>query len=158
MGGEARCAIIGSSTISESLHASANHEVMSEFDLLDIGDATEVRAPDGSRVRVLLRTQGGSMAQFELDPGACSKPVSHRTVDELWFVLSGRGELWRARNGREEINALGPGICFSIRAGSHFQFRASQDAPLRIVAATMPPWPGPDEAHEVEGPWIDTVP
>lgn len=128
---------------------------VSEFELSNLGDAPEARAPDGSRVRALLRTQGGSMAHFELEPGACSKAVAHHRVDELWFVLSGCGEIWRAHNGREEISALAPGTCFSIPHGFHFQFRASEDAPLRVVAVTMPPWPGPDEAYAVKGTWTE---
>ena len=130
---------------------------MSEFERLSLDDAPDVRAPDGSRVRVLLRTQGGSMAHFELEPGACSKAVAHRTVDELWFVVSGRGEVWRGQSGREDISALASGICFNIPAGSHFQVRASEDSRLRVVAVTMPPWPGSDEAYEVEGAWTDTM-
>lgn len=128
---------------------------MSEFGLSNLDDAPEVRAPDGARARELLRTQGGSMAHFELEPGACSKALAHHSVEELWFVLSGCGEIWRAHDGREEISTLAPGTCISIPPGFHFQFRASEDAPLRVVAVTMPPWPGPDEAYAVEGTWTE---
>src|SRR5580698_2554867 len=38
-------------------------------------------------------------------------------------------------------------------AGTHFQFRASDGAPLTVVGVTMPPWPGDDEAYEVPGTW-----
>ena len=43
-------------------------------------------APDGSDVRVLLRMHGGGMAHFELGPGETSAAVSHRTVEEIWFL------------------------------------------------------------------------
>ena len=59
-------------------------------------------APDGSLVRVLLRLDGGSMAHFELPAGQISKAVMHRTVEEIWFFLGGRGEMWRARDGASE--------------------------------------------------------
>jgi mannose-6-phosphate isomerase-like protein (cupin superfamily) len=36
---------------------------------------------------------------------------------------------------------------------THFQFRAASTGPLEAVAATTPPWPGPDEAYEVPGAW-----
>jgi mannose-6-phosphate isomerase-like protein (cupin superfamily) len=52
-------------------------------------------APDGSDVRVLLDFAAGSMAHFELRAGEISRAVMHRSVEEIWFVVSGRGEMWR---------------------------------------------------------------
>jgi len=48
-------------------------------------------APDGSDVRVLLGLAGGGMAEFELGAGKVSAAVTHRTIDEIWYVLEGRG-------------------------------------------------------------------
>jgi mannose-6-phosphate isomerase-like protein (cupin superfamily) len=118
--------------------------------------ARDVVAPDGSDVRILLRLAGGSMAHFELAGGRTSRAVVHRSVDEIWYVLSGRGEMWRSQAGRhdgEEIAPLEPGTCLSIPAGTRFQFRSLGDVPLAAVAVTMPPWPGEDEAGEVSGAW-----
>jgi len=115
-------------------------------------DPTAV-APDGSDVRVLLGLAGGSMAEFELAAGGVSAAVTHRTVEEIWYVLSGRGEMWRRQGPREEIVALEPGVCLTIPQGVHFQFRALGDGALRVVGITMPPWPSPDEAIVVTGPW-----
>jgi mannose-6-phosphate isomerase-like protein (cupin superfamily) len=112
--------------------------------------AAEV-APDGSRVRPLLRCAGGSMAHFSLEPGKTSLPVVHKTVDELWYVISGRGELWRRCEGEESIVPLNSGICLSILAGTAFQFRAVGAEALEIVAVTLPPWPGADEAQQTQG-------
>jgi mannose-6-phosphate isomerase-like protein (cupin superfamily) len=110
-------------------------------------------APDGSDVRILLRMGGGSMAHFELGPGLTSGAVAHHTVDEIWYVLSGLGQMWRRQDDREQTVDLEPGICLSIPAGTRFQFRAVGDVPLAAVAVTMPPWPGEDEAYEVPGIW-----
>ena len=110
-------------------------------------------APDGSDVRVLLKTPRGSMAHFELAGGRASDPIRHRAVDEIWFVLSGRGEMWRSAHGREEIVSLEPGVCVTIPAGTHFQFRGMDGAALAAVGVTMPPWPGPEEAVPVPGKW-----
>ncbi|HEY2051743.1 MAG TPA: hypothetical protein VGH03_20565, partial [Caulobacteraceae bacterium] len=52
-------------------------------------------APDGADVRVLLGLAGGSFAHFELAPGKVSNAVTHRTVEEIWYFLAGRGEMWR---------------------------------------------------------------
>ena len=116
----------------------------------------DIVAPDGSDVRVLLKTARGSMAHFELAGGRASDPIRHRAVEEIWFVLSGRGEMWRCAQEREEVVALEPGICITIPAGTHFQFRATQGAALTAVGVTMPPWPGPDEAIAVTGKWAAT--
>lgn len=108
-------------------------------------------APDSSEVRRLLKRPGGSMAHFRLNPGACSSAVVHKTVDELWYVTSGAGELWRKQGDAEEVTLLARAVCVSIPAGVAFQFRAVGAEPLEIVAVTMPPWPGPDEACRVSG-------
>jgi len=117
--------------------------------------ARDVVAPDGSDVRILLRLAGGSMAHFELAGGRTSRAVVHRTVDEIWYVLCGRGEMWRsqAEAGGEQTVPLEAGTCLSIPAGTSFQFRSLGDGPLCAVAVTMPPWPGEDEAIEVTGVW-----
>ncbi len=110
-------------------------------------------APDGSEVRVLLSLGGGSMAHFRLGQGQVSSAVAHRTVDELWYVVAGAGHLWRSQTGAESVDALMPGVCVTIPQGTHFQFRAAPDESLEIVAVTMPPWPGNDEAYLVPGAW-----
>jgi mannose-6-phosphate isomerase-like protein (cupin superfamily) len=114
----------------------------------------DVTAPDGSDVRLLAVAAGGSMAHFSLAPGRIAAAVAHRTVEELWFVVSGRGRIWRFRDGAEAIDDLVPGVSLSIPVGTRFQFRCDGDEPLAIVGVTLPPWPGPDEAYAVDGPWV----
>lgn len=126
---------------------------MSEFEILHATDVADVEAPDGSRVRPLLRTSAASMVHIELGAGGCSRAIAHGEVDEIWFVVSGRGQMWRARGGDEIISQLTPGSCVSIAHGTHFQFRADPDGPLSAIAVTMPPWPGDAAAHEVPGIW-----
>jgi mannose-6-phosphate isomerase-like protein (cupin superfamily) len=115
-------------------------------------------APDGSDVRVLLATGRGSFAHFELPGGATATAVVHRTIDEIWFFLGGRGEMWRSAGEYEQVVDVGPGVCITIPVGTRFQFRALGTEPLTAVAVTMPPWPGDGEAVVVEGPWTPTVP
>jgi mannose-6-phosphate isomerase-like protein (cupin superfamily) len=130
---------------------------MTDFATKALPDAYDVLAPDGSEVRVLLAMTGGSMAHFRLPPGKVSRAVRHRTVEEIWYVLSGRGQMWRAQDGRAEVAAAERGTCLTIPVGTAFQFRADAGAPLEAVAITMPPWPGPDEAEFVEGTWAATA-
>ena len=126
---------------------------MTDFATLHLPTDPTVTAPDGSDVRVLLGLPGGSMAHFELKAGQVARAVLHRTVDEVWSVLAGRGEMWRSQGGREETVALVPGVCLTIPVGTRFQFRAAADQPVSAVAVTLPPWPGEGEAVFVEGPW-----
>jgi len=130
------------------------HRRMSEFSTLPLPAERTVVAPDGSNVRVLLGLSTGTMAHFELPAGMTSSAVGHRTVEEIWFVVAGRGQMWRRQGEREEIVELVPGTCLTIPLGTHFQFRASAAEPVAVVGVTMPPWPGADEAIAVPGPWL----
>src|SRR5262245_43674680 len=131
---------------------------MAAFEIRRLSPTRDAVAPDGSDVRVLLQLTGGSMAHFELAPRQTSSAVAHRTVEEIWFVLSGRGEMWRRQGEHEEIVTLEAGVCLTIPRGTHFQFRTLGQAPLAAVGVTMPPWPGEGEAVVVAGPWTPTVP
>ena len=130
---------------------------MSDFDTRQLPPARDVVAPDGCDVRILLALAQGGMAHFELAPGATSTAVAHRTVEEIWYIVGGRGEMWRRQDTREEIIVLTPGTCLTIPLRTHFQFRAQGTEPLAAVAVTMPLWPGDGEAFEVEGKWPATV-
>ena len=77
----------------------------------------------------------------------------HRTIEEIWYVLEGQGQVWRQDGESEEVLDLGPGVSFDIPLGTRFQFRNTGDGPFSVLIATMPPWPGDDEAIVVEGPW-----
>jgi mannose-6-phosphate isomerase-like protein (cupin superfamily) len=110
-------------------------------------------APDGSDVRVLLGLASGCMSHFELGAGKTSIAVAHRTVEEIWFITAGRGEMWRKQGEREETISLEPGVCLTIPLGTHFQFRASSTEGVSAIGVTMPPWPGEGEAVSVAGPW-----
>jgi mannose-6-phosphate isomerase-like protein (cupin superfamily) len=119
-----------------------------------LSESSDERAPDGSRLRTLLRVERGGMAHFELEPNQTSNAVAHRTVDEIWFFLGGRGELWRQAAGAESVVTVHEGVCATIPRGTHFQFRCTGDTPLSAICVTMPPWPGDTEAVRVPGLWI----
>jgi mannose-6-phosphate isomerase-like protein (cupin superfamily) len=50
--------------------------------------------------------------------------AAHRSVEEIWYVLQVRGQMWRRQAGRQETVPVDAGTCVSIPAGTHFQFRA----------------------------------
>ena len=131
---------------------------MQKFETKRLPIERDVIAPDGSDVRILLGLRGGGMAHFEFPTGHTSIAVTHETVEEIWFFLSGRGEMWRKTESDEEVVSVDPSVCLTIPLGTHFQFRSFGDQPLTAVAATMPPWPGEGEAVVVEGKWKPTLP
>jgi len=117
----------------------------------------DVLAPDGSEVRILLGMPRGGMAHFRLLPGQVSIAVTHRTVEEIWYVVEGEGEMWRQDATREEVVLLTPGTCLTIPLGTRFQFRCIGGTPFAAVGVTMPPWPGGEEAVPVEGKWTPSL-
>jgi mannose-6-phosphate isomerase-like protein (cupin superfamily) len=131
---------------------------MAAFASKPLGAGVDATAPDGTAVRLLLSLKGGSLAHFELPAGAVSRAVAHRTVEEIWYVLSGEGEIWRELGDHAEVLPMRAGLSVTVPLGTAFQFRAGSGEPLRFLAITMPPWPGMDEAYAVEGPWTPTVP
>jgi mannose-6-phosphate isomerase-like protein (cupin superfamily) len=130
---------------------------MSDFSTKRLPVQRDVIAPDGSDVRILLGLSGGNLAHFELPPGETSIAVAHRTVEEIWFFMNGRGEMWRKLGDREEVVSVEPGVCLTIPLGTHFQFRSFGYEPLAAIGITMPPWPGEGEAYTVQGKWTPTV-
>ena len=127
------------------------------FSTKRISDRRDDVAPDGSDVRILLGLEDGGLAHFELAPGLTSIAVTHRTVEEIWFFLSGRGEMWRKLESQEEVVPVEAGVCITIPLGTWFQFRALGTEPLRALGVTMPPWPGEDEAYKIPGKWPPTL-
>ena len=92
------------------------------YETKTLGPAVDAIAPDGTAVRLLLSLAGGSMAHFELPAGAVSHAVTHRTVEEIWFVLTGRGSIWRRQDGIERTDTLAPGTSLTIPSERRFSF------------------------------------
>ena len=117
-------------------------------------DAT---APDGSEIRLLLderhHAHKASMVEVVLPAGQVSRPVRHRQVEEIWYVLEGRGQVWRCPPGADPKSApplsVAPSDALSIPTGWSFQFSAARDAALRFLCVTIPPWPGEGEVVSV---------
>jgi mannose-6-phosphate isomerase-like protein (cupin superfamily) len=79
--------------------------------------------------------------------------VTHQTVEELWYFVRGKGQVWRMLGDREMVVDVEPGWSLSIPTGASFQFRNTGDEPLEFVIVTMPPWPGDQEAVAMPGFW-----
>lgn len=131
----------------------------------------DAAAPDGSEIRLLAdRRQAAtksSMVEVVLPAGQISRPVYHRTVEEIWYILEGEGSVWRCppdmvslsnhavSAGPEPVEVpppqpVSPGDALVIPTGWRFQFAAAPEGPLRFLCHTTPPWPGEDEAVAAE--------
>ncbi|MCY4215224.1 MAG: cupin domain-containing protein [Gammaproteobacteria bacterium] len=116
------------------------------------GQPTEI-APDGSEVRKLVRGSRASLVQCTLPIGATSKAVQHATIEEIWYCIAGHGQVWRKRGAQERMVEVSPGTALTIAPGTAFQFRNTGTDELRFIIASMPPWPGDEEAVEAPGHW-----
>jgi mannose-6-phosphate isomerase-like protein (cupin superfamily) len=123
------------------------------FETMPLPTQSGETAPDGSIIRPLVRTARGSLSHCTLPPGAVTIPVAHHTIEEIWYFLSGRGQVWRRQGDRQEVVDVSPGVSLTIPTGTHFQFRSTGPGPLVFVILTMPPWPGDGEAYRVGGFW-----
>jgi mannose-6-phosphate isomerase-like protein (cupin superfamily) len=126
---------------------------MTEPTTIVLADTVPRPAPDGSDIRTLPTMNGGGLCHCTLESGKTSMAVHHRNVEEIWYVLSGSGEIWRKLADKEEVTLLLAGVSLAIPPQTHFQFRTTSSEPLRILIATIPPWPGPEQAVLVSGHW-----
>jgi mannose-6-phosphate isomerase-like protein (cupin superfamily) len=115
-------------------------------------------APDGSEIRLLSKVRRGSMVNCTLPAGCTSIAVKHRTIEELWYFLSGQGRMWRSFGTQEETFEVKPGMSINIPTGTRFQFQNPGSEPLCILIVSMPPWPGESEAIPQQGPWEARLP
>ena len=127
---------------------------MTAFESSRVADDYDLLAPDGSEIRLLHSTPSASVVHCSLPVAAVSLPVRHHTVEEIWYFLAGRGQVWRAQANREDLIEVQAGISLTIPLGTSFQFRNTGDAALEFIIVTMPPWPGADEAILLDaGKW-----
>lgn len=104
-------------------------------------DAT---APDGSEIRLLLderhHAQKASMVEVALAAGQVSRPVRHLQVEEVWYVLEGRGQVWRcppdAGTASVPAVSVASGDALVIPVGWSFQFSVAH-AP-RFASSASP--------------------
>jgi mannose-6-phosphate isomerase-like protein (cupin superfamily) len=109
-------------------------------------------APDGSEIYFRVAdAERASLVEVVLQPGRTSRPIRHRTVEEIWHFMAGAGNVWlRSPDGAvDSIRNVETGVTVTIPTGWAFQFQATGSEPLRFLCFTSPPWPGDDEAVPV---------
>jgi mannose-6-phosphate isomerase-like protein (cupin superfamily) len=123
------------------------------FDQTQLPAQASCLAPDQSEIRLLLTVKGCGLCHCTLPDKQTSKAVKHQTVEEIWYFIQGHGQVWRKLGNQQEVLDVNPGVSLNIPVETHFQFRNTSHEPLCFVIATVPPWPGPEEAVRVEDYW-----
>lgn len=120
-------------------------------------ETPEAKSPAGADIRFLMDGPTGNMIHSTVPPRQINRATVHATVSEFWFVLAGRGEIWRDDGVDSAVTPLTPGTTIDIPVGTTFQYRNVSDQDLKFICVTMPPWPGDAEAAVVDGIWEPTV-
>ena len=87
---------------------------MSEFETKSLPAQADVLAPDGSEVHILCGLSRGGMAQFTLRPRRIARAVMHKSVEEIWYFISGQGRMWRKLGIQEETVGVSAGVSITI--------------------------------------------
>jgi mannose-6-phosphate isomerase-like protein (cupin superfamily) len=117
----------------------------------------DAKSPAGADIRFLMDCELGNMIHSTVPPHQTNRATVHATVSEFWYVLEGRGEIWRKDEADSNITALVPGTSIDIPVGTSFQYRNVSDQELKFICVAMPPWPGDSEATYVDGIWEPTI-
>jgi mannose-6-phosphate isomerase-like protein (cupin superfamily) len=99
---------------------------------------------------MVVDAERASLVEVRLGASRISRPVRHRTVEEIWYVGAGQGRVWRQPpGGPGETVTVKPGDALRIPTGYAFQFAADGETELVFACFTSPPWPGDQEAIPV---------
>ena len=85
-------------------------------------ESSDTLAPDGSEIRLLLgepeAATKASLCEVTLGAREVSRPVWHRSVEELWYVIKGVGRVWRCPPDKDAANSNASGGRPGRRAGN----------------------------------------
>jgi len=112
--------------------------------LASLGRAEPFETKDGSTIRELHHTELQSLAEATLEPGQATERHYHAESEELYYVLSGEGEM--KIDG--ERGAVGPGDAILIPAGAWHQITASGGSRLVFLCCCAPPYRHEDTFFE----------
>src|SRR4030042_3807113 len=124
-----------------------------EMKTMMLPEHPDAKSPAGAEIRYLMDGKTGNMIHSTVPAHQVNKATVHATVSEFWYVLEGKGEIWRDNGVESCISDLVPGTSIDIPVGTAFQYRNVSDVHLKFICIAMPPWPGDSEATFIEGKW-----
>jgi mannose-6-phosphate isomerase-like protein (cupin superfamily) len=97
----------------------------------------DAKSPAGADIRFLMDGERGNMIHSTVPPHQVNKATVHATVSEFWYVLEGRGEIWRDKGTESSITLLVPGTSIDIPAGTVFQYRNVSEVDLKFMGKSQ---------------------
>lgn len=124
------------------------------FETTDLASITSFLSDDGSEIRSLPTVNGVETVHCRLPQGGIIQASRHKTVAQLWYVLSGNGDLWlQTHDGKESVVLLKSGVSVTVPLGYKFQFRNTGMQNLDILIVNTTKWSGPGELIPVKNHW-----
>ena len=124
---------------------------------ITLPDQPDAKSPAGAEIRFIMDGDTGNMIHSTVPPHQINKATIHQTVNEYWYILEGRGEIWRDNGSESSVTLLIPGTSIDIQPGTSFQYRNISDDELKFICIATPPWPGDSEATYIDGIWQPSV-
>jgi mannose-6-phosphate isomerase-like protein (cupin superfamily) len=109
------------------------------MDVVNIGQAPPFRTKDGSEIRELLAHRNSairnqSLAEARVGPGERTTPHYHPRSEEIYYILSGRGEM----RLEQETRPVGPGDAIAIPPGQVHTIANPGPEPLVFLCCCAP--------------------
>ncbi len=76
------------------------------------------------------------LGMSKIDPNSCSNPHTHSDQEEIFYVVSGYGQI----RVEDEVADVGPGSCVLAPIGQEHQLINNHDETLKVVAVISPPF------------------
>ena len=113
-------------------------------------DAQIVRTPHNSEIRPLIdRTTSSitqcSLAEEILPPGCSVAPHHHETLEEIYYIASGRGLMTVGQDSR----AVGAGDAVYIPRGHRHSLKNTGSEPIKVLLVCGPAFYYEDQIFEI---------
>lgn len=114
-------------------------------------EARVINTGHGSEIRPLIdRTTSEitqcSLAEETLPPGCAVTPHRHRQIEEIYYILSGRGLMTVG----EETREVGAGDAVYIPRGHRHTLENTGDEPIKLILACGPAFFYEDEIADAD--------
>ncbi|HUY87420.1 MAG TPA: cupin domain-containing protein [Pirellulales bacterium] len=109
------------------------------MDIRNIDEAPAFTTMDGSEIRELLAYRNSSirqqsLAEARVAPGQTTTPHYHPRTEEIYYILSGRGQM---RIG-DELRRVGPGDAIAIPPGKTHAIANDGGETLKFLCCCAP--------------------
>ena len=111
-----------------------NREAVTSFITKDTSLIREIMRPNNSQI------ERQSLAEATVRPGAATMAHSHPNTEEIYYILSGYGEM----AVESERRNVGPGDAIGIPAGHRHQIRNVGDEDLVLLCCCAPAYTDAD--------------